>query len=251
MKKHFILRVVSLRPALLGAVACCSLMTGTALASLTFSGDSTGTFVNPSPASGVTVTGVGTSLFTWGDATGTGTGPNSLRYNNTAFNNVAAETSFKLGTLTYYNGVTLIGTTPNNISLSLDVNFTSPGGVSQGFTYTMQLISTPNIGTGTQNADYVILSTFPSTTFTVGGSDYTLSLDFGNLKGGGFTQTGNELHVLEGCTATADLEGTITKDTSKVTTSVPEPSTGVAGALLLLPFGAGLLRFLRRNHRAA
>jgi len=32
--------------------------------------------------------------------------------------------------------------------------------------------------------------------------------------------------------------------------SVPEPTTMIAGALLLLPFGASTIRFLRKNRMA-
>lgn len=209
-----------------------------------FSGDSTGTFIDPVPATGVTVSGVGTSLFTWGDPAGFGTGPNSLHYVNTPFSSVPAETAFKVGTLTYFNGTTAVGSTPTSINLNLAVNFADPLGVNQGFLYTMQLISTPNSGTAEENADYVILSTFPDARFTAGGTSYTLTLGFTDLQGGGFIQTGNELHVLEGQTATADLTGTIT------TAAVPEPSTMVAGGLLLLPFGASAWRILRKNRTA-
>jgi hypothetical protein len=157
---------------------------------------------------------------------------------------VPAETAFKVGTLTYFNGTTAVGSTPTSINLNLAVNFADPLGVNQGFLYTMQLISTPNSGTAEENADYVILSTFPDARFTAGGTSYTLTLGFTDLQGGGFIQTGNELHVLEGQTATADLTGTIT------TAAVPEPSTMVAGGLLLLPFGASAWRILRKNRTA-
>jgi hypothetical protein len=33
-------------------------------------------------------------------------------------------------------------------------------------------------------------------------------------------------------------------------TAVPEPTTMIAGALLLLPFGASTLRFMRKNRAA-
>lgn len=46
--------------------------------------------------------------------------------------------------------------------------------------------------------------------------------------------------------ATTDLSGTA----SSLTSVVPEPSTVVAGALMLLPFGIGAIRSLRKNRTA-
>lgn len=93
----------------------------------------------------------------------------------------------------------------------------------------MQLINTPNTGTPQQGADYLILSTFPQSIFNYQGTRYTLTLAFENLQGGGFLQTGTELHVLEGAIATADLMGTITTDVSP--TGVPDaaPTLGLLG----------------------
>jgi len=48
-----------------------------------------------------------------------------------------------------------------------------------------------------------------------------------------------------------DLVGeTILEWTGDVFVPVPEPSTLVAGALLLLPFGASTLRILRKSRKA-
>jgi hypothetical protein len=46
----------------------------------------------------------------------------------------------------------------------------------------------------------------------------------------------------------AEAQGTLT--VTEVTTAVPEPTTMIAGALLLLPFGASTLRLLRKTHTA-
>lgn len=245
MKKPLTART-GIRQVAIATTACLSFIGCNALAD--FSGDSTGTFVNPQPATGITVTGVGTSTFTWG--LGEGSPPNKLTYASTAFSGVPAETPFQIGTLTYFNGTTEIGTTPNSIDLNLVVNFTDPAGVNQNFDYTMQLISTPNTGDAQQNADYVILSTFPSTTFTVDGVTYTMALGFqGTSSGGfGFLQGSNEFFVEEGKTASADLFGTITTD---ITGVVPEANTDFAGVLMLLPFGAGAASMFRNRRLVA
>jgi hypothetical protein len=59
--------------------------------------------------------------------------------------------------------------------------------------------------------------------------------------------------MLGNITSYADLEGlvgTIADDTQGFVVAVPEPTTMIAGALLLLPFGASTLRILRRNRMA-
>jgi hypothetical protein len=206
---------------------------------ISVAGDSVGTFINPVAGAdnpSMNVAGVGTSSFFWG--VGDGTGPSSLNYLNTPFSSVT-ETPFKIGTLTYYNGTVILGTAADGVDLNLNVNFTLPSGINQNFLYTMQLITTPNTGTAQQNADYVILSTFPDSIFSYSGVTYTLTMGFENLEGGGFLQTGNELHVLEGGTATADLMGTVTTNIS----GVPE----VAPTLGLLGFAMTLLVALRRK----
>jgi hypothetical protein len=241
MKNSFTFQPGGIKQVAIGAVACLSLLiAGNAFGA--FSGDSAGTFVNPVGPGGMMTTGTGTSLFTFGNGTGFNTGPSSLQYQNIAFSGAPAETAFQMGTLTYFNGTIQSGSQADSVDLSLAVTFTDPAGINQNFVYLMQLISTPNTADPNDSADYVILGTFPSTTFTSGGNTYTLTMAFDHLQGGGFIQTGNQFHVLEGSSATADLMGTVTQDLSGV---VPEPSTYLAGALLLLPFGAQAVRRLR------
>jgi hypothetical protein len=181
-------------------------------------------------------TGVGTDTFTWG--TGLQSPPSSVRYKNTPF---AAdfEDSFKIGDLTYFNGTIDGNSGADKVSLSLEVNFTLPSGLNQSFIYGMDLINTPNTGSQNDNADYLVLSHFPSTVFSIGSDVYTLTLDFDNLTGGGFLQTGNQLHVLEGNYATADHKGKVTKDIS----GVPD----VASTLPLLALALSGMAWLRRK----
>ena len=51
-------------------------------------------------------------------------------------------------------------------------------------------------------------------------------------------------------TAEADLVGLVSTDGQNYVVAVPEPTTMMAGALLLLPFGASALRIIRRNRLA-
>lgn len=59
--------------------------------------------------------------------------------------------------------------------------------------------------------------------------------------------------MLADITSYADLEGLVgstADNTQGFVVAVPEPATMIAGALLLLPFGASTLRILRRNRTA-
>ena len=201
-----------LKPLLVVAIACCAML-GNAWA-ISIGGDSAGIFVSPDPGAdnpSMTVAGVGTSTFAWG----AGGDPSTLHYQNVPFSSTS-ETPFKIGTLTYYNGGITAQTGADGVSLNLNVTFTLPSGVNQNFLYAMQLINTSNTTDPIASADYLILSTFPTSVFDISGTTYTLTLGFQNLTGGGFLQTGNQLHVLEEETATADLIGTVTTDISGV-----------------------------------
>ena len=190
---------------------------------MSVSGTTSGIFVNPNPSGGsIVTTGVGTSNFTWGD--GSPPPPNSLSFAAAPFS-TTTETPFKIGTLTYFNGTTVSGTTPNSIDLKITLNFGTPPAGNQSSSFTLMLDSTPNTGTPQQNADYVYFpSAFSNTTFMIGGTTYTLKLTgFQNVRGvaGFLGSNGNtEFHVEEGGTASADLYGVVTSNLSGI---APEP----------------------------
>nr|WP_156948878.1 choice-of-anchor K domain-containing protein [Bradyrhizobium sp. WSM1417] len=214
-------------------------------------GSADASFVNPQPG-GATVTGVGTNAFTYGDSAGFGTGPNSLTFAGVGFSS-AFETPFKVGTLTYFNGTTAVGTTPNSIDFNLATNFTNPAlGLIQTI-FSLGLVITTNGNVDPDaDADYVNLpSTFTPTIFNVGGTNYTVKLvGFENVVGDGFlASSGSQLHVREGLTATADLYAEVTSDTSGTIGGVPEPSTW---AMMILGFsGVGFMAYRRRNRSTA
>jgi hypothetical protein len=234
-------------------------------------GTTSGVYTNPNPTkgqnpnmvysysdstsqgqSGSPTIGSGTN-FKWGDASTFGVGQNQLWWNANSPLSTMTETSFKLGTLEYFNGTVVVGTTPDYIDLKIHLDLTSldnsPINVAQDFTFKLQLITTPNTNDEDESADYVYLpSVFPSTTFNVNGVDYTLKLNgFSNIQGDGFVGTASdtEFHVKEGKWASADLTGIITSDTSGV---VPEPASIVSAAVASL---AGLGLAVRRRRIAA
>nr|WP_249803765.1 choice-of-anchor K domain-containing protein [Bradyrhizobium zhengyangense] len=214
-------------------------------------GSADASFVNPQP-SGATVTGVGTNAFTYGDGNGFGTGPNSLTFAGVGFS-TAFETPFKVGTLSYFNGTTAVGTAPDTIDFDLATTFTNPAlGLVQTI-FTLGLVITPNGGVDPDaDADYVNLpGTFTPSIFNIGGTNYTVKLvGFENVVGDGFlASSGTQLHVREGLSATADLFAEVTSDTSGTIGGVPEPSTW---AMMILGFsGVGFMAYRRRNQSSA
>jgi PEP-CTERM motif len=212
-------------------------------------GTSSGIFVNPDPTGGsIVVTGVGTSTFTWG--AGDPPPPNSMSFVGSSFS-TTTETPFKIGTLTYFNGTTDLGSTPNSVNLSVGLHFTAPPAGTQSSAFTLGLVSTTNTSDPIASADYVYFpSGFSSTIFSINGTNYTLMLTgFENVHGSaGFLGSNNntEFHVEEGGTASADLYGEVTANLTGVI-GAPEPSTFVIGVL-----GAGgMIGFGIRRRRNA
>ena len=207
-------------------------------------GSTTGDWVNPTPsAPPVVTTGVGTSTFTWGDGTGFGTGPNSLSFESAAFSGLL-ESPFKVGKITYFNGTTALGTTPDSVDLSLSLNFTTPALPPVVGSYAFNLVTTPNTSDPDASADFVYLpGLFSSTDFLIGGTTYRVKLvGFEDIVGDGFlTSDALQLHVREGGTASADLFAVVT------TQPIPEPQTYA----LLLAGLAALTVAVRRRERGS
>lgn len=227
----------------IAALATFSIGVAPAIAS-DVTGSASATFVNPQPG-GATVTGVGTSVFTYGIPSGTPA--NSLSFTGTGFSS-AFETPFKVGTLNYFNGTTT-GVSLTSVDFNLATNFTNPAlGLVQTI-FSLGLVITPNNGIDPNaDADYVNLpSTFTPTIFNISGTNYTVKLvGFENVVGDGFlASSGTQLHVREGLTATADLYAEVTSDTSGTIGAVPEPSTW---AMMILGFsGVGFMAYRRRS----
>jgi hypothetical protein len=218
------------------------LVLGTGRAFADFAGTSTGIFANPfgDPATNPdsTTTGAGTSFFTWG----VGAPPSSLGFAGGLFS-TPPETTFKVGTLTYFNGGINSGTGADSVDLDLELSFTDPTGLDKTFSYTLGLINTPNLGVSPEDdADIVTLPVVPTTTFVADGNTYTLALSFANFSASSFGGS-NQFQVFEQATATVDIVGKITTNLN----GVPDNGSTLAlagGALLAL---AGLRRRVRSH----
>lgn len=210
------------------------------------SGTTTGVWVNPSPsAAPIVTTGVGTPTFTWGDSTGFNSPPNSLAFTAVAGGFASTtETSFKVGSISYFNGTTAIGSNPDSVQLALTLNFAEPSIPSVVSDYTFNLVTTPNTSDPDASADFVFLpSAFSTTTFVIGSTTYDVKLTgFSNVVGDGFlTSDDLEFHVREGGTASADLSAVVTTQVAVV----PEPQN-----LALMFAGLGMLGVMARRRRA-
>jgi hypothetical protein len=200
-----------------------------------------GVFSNPVLESSGVTTGVGTNFFTWGTPI-SGSSSSSLGFAGVPSFSTSTETNFLLGTLEYHNGRIQTASGATGVDLEITLTFTIPAVPDQTFVFGLVLVNTPNVSDPDAAADYVFLpSSFSSTTFMFGGTEYTLEvLGFQNVIGDGFlASSGTEFHVREDLGASAELWGRVTAD---IPEPIPEPTT-----LLLL--GSGLLGLFGRRRR--
>jgi hypothetical protein len=205
---------------------------GSALAAVSFDGNTLGIWSNPvGGENNVINNGDPVSTFAWGKPrlntddtqsvlTFTGIDP---------FGPVGLGEFFDLGCVDYYNGTVKAGSSATAVDLELDVNFTSPAGSLITFSYTLTLNSVSD--TPVPSADFVSLPDVPEKAFQLGGFDYKLFVSF----------DGNQnFEVEEGATDSVKLKGFITGR------GVPESGSSLA----LLGGGMLLVGGLRRKFKA-
>ena len=138
-------------------------------------GTTSALFTNPQPGS-ATVSGVGSNSFSWGIGD-----PSSLSFGGTAFDTTPG-TKFKIGTLTFHNGIIAAGSGADSVDFEVPINFTNIAELNFSFKTKFTLINTLNIaGDPIASADSVSIGSF------------------------GYT-----FNVLEGATATVDVMATLT-----------------------------------------
>ena len=206
-------------------------------------GSSSGKFTNPVGDPGLVSTGVGTNHFTWGDGTAFSSPSNFVDFGGKSISSFT-NTPFTVGTFTYFNGTTALGTNATGVEMDVTLNLTDPAGVIQLFDFQLGITTTTNTTDPAASADIVNLSnSFSSKTFVANGKTYTLLLNgFVNQNvTQGFVDAAG-FHVYEGATGTADLQAEIT-----LASNVPEPGSIV----LLLTIGASVVIPLRRRSKKA
>jgi hypothetical protein len=211
-------------------IACFGMLSFATLseATLIFAGQSSGTWNDPTPEDAV-FTGVGTNHFTWGVPTDTPNGSSSsVTFDGTSFY-TEEQSSFKLGSLTFYNGTTKKGTSIKSVDLSIDIDFTDPYTGEELFSFTFSVFNTNNVGDPWTDADYLYFpDSYPDTSFQYQDENYNLRLlGFSQDEGVNILE---QFHVLEGESTEADLYAHVTGGIDPI----PEP-----GTLLLL--GSGIL----------
>jgi hypothetical protein len=174
-------------------------------------------------------TGVGTNIFTWGEPNVPGRLVNQLLFKGNNFTGDIGSL-FKIGDLTYYNGIVKLGTSVDFVPLNLELSLSNPVKRSEAFNFNFQLINTPNGSIDPQeNADFVVVSeNFGDRNFIFNNEEYTIELT-GFSQDNGITST-NQFRVLEEKETTAAIFARIT--TLKPAKKVPEPGA-IAGLSLL------------------
>ena len=231
---RFIKSQMKIIPVLATTLLFSSFATMSALAA-DVTGFSTGTFVNPLPATAIT-SGVGTNTFNFGTAFDN-VGAGQISFESASFSS-GFNTPFKLGKLRYFNGTTVNDSEADSVDLSLGLTFTTPSIPTSFSTFNLSLINSPNTSSPDDSADYLFFNgTKTLAPFFIDGISYNVNLTgFGNVVGDGFlTSNSSQFRIREGSSATADLFGVVT-----VATEVPEP-----GSLALL--GIGLVGLIARR----
>jgi len=187
-----------------------------------FTGTGSAVFGIPTPSMGKIYDGVGTNEFKNGKVY-TGQEPTLVRLDSLAFL-VGPGVNFPVVHLTFFNGVTVIGSTVDSVPVNLTVNFTGPRSFGETLSFWFEFDVTRN---QPDDPDFLIVHDLPvSKTFDIGGDAYYLDLlGFSNDNGATIIST---FELAESTTLESDLWAQIRP--------VPEPSTillfGAAGLLL-------------------
>jgi len=162
------------------AVAAFMLFSSTSFAS-TIYGDSSGVFTNPIKQSKKTwYSGVGTRDFRFGKGPYGNYSKSGLWYTGHEFHVDDTADKFKIGTLSFFNGISYVGTSVDGVDLELDIEFNNL--TDQSITFDLGLDQALNPA-----GDSLYLPT-PFTSdqvFNINGSEFTFMAVFGEFDDNG------------------------------------------------------------------
>jgi hypothetical protein len=124
-------------------------------------------------------------------------------------------------------------------TLTLTSPITGTGNITENALVTTVQVNFPPYVSLNQSALFLYGSTAANFQWTTGGTAYDLTVLPGTLS-----------TPLENTLTAGSYTGTLDGTFKLTATAVPEPTTLMAGGLLLLPFAASTLRILRRNRTA-
>jgi hypothetical protein len=183
----------------------------------------------------------------WGTSTGSGQSGLGFDPTNPPSGDYAPDTNFMLGKLRHYNNPIAGGTAASSVDLGLLTSVSGAVPVTQSFAFRFLIDETPNAPpcaypSTTPCADRITFQNLDlSSSFSIGGQNYTLALVGFSLDGG--ETISSFFDSQEGGTNTARLYARIT-----AARNVPEPATlGLVGIALLSAGATGLRRKQRRQ----
>ena len=155
------------------------LLSASLCSAVDFTGSSSAVFGIPTPTEGKTYSGVGTNEFTNGNGY-YGNDPTKVTLGSINFSTEVTK-PFSIGQLTYFNGITMVGSTVDSVPVDLVINFSGPKIFSENFSFWFEFNMRPNTG-GPDESDILIVHDVYSTkTFNVNNVLYELELlGFGN-----------------------------------------------------------------------
>ena len=133
---------------------------------------------------------------------------NELTYTKNDFAGIEANKPFKLGDLTLLNGTTFYDCEATGVTLSLNLNFSSPP-LDRVVDIKFNLINTDNSSDRLASADIVEIANPQPMSVTLDGITYTLKLQWVTLDPGAGVVQGNKFLVFEGASALAELRATL------------------------------------------
>lgn len=212
---------ISLLKSALLAVSLSLVGSSYAQAATTFAGNTSGIFTDPTTAPGSVFSGVGTNIFSSGEAASNSTS-NIFEFTGNAFSTTVGST-FTLGKLDYANGITTLGSNVESINLSTTLDLDTPIPLTQNFDFRLALDITPNLGNDPlEDADQLIAEiSVPDQSFTFEAQELTLEL-IGFSQDGGAT-INNTFFALEEAETSGFLFARITQALNSPATDVPEP----------------------------